>query len=303
MQGDFITKTVIFSSPYRWSLSRDSAIFFNEIKKNRRITGRRCRRCKKVIVPPSGFCEFCFGEMGDFLVVGSGGYITAIARREGNPLALIKLDGADTSLLHIVKDGDSVKADIGSYVRAEFSDQPQGNILDFSFHLSERTPEDDGYPFIITPEEQPEELMELKGELEIVYNHSYGIYRKFYEGLKEGKIYAVRCSACKKVFLPPRPFCSLCFADTEKDWVRISDTGYVKSFTEVRIPFVGQPTKPPYIYALIVLDGTDSEFHHRVAGIAEKDLFIGMRVRAVWKAQRTGSIHDIAFFECAEKKS
>jgi len=150
---------------------------------------------------------------------------------------------------------------------------------------------------IITPEEPPKELTELKGELKIVYNHSYGIYGKFYEGLKEGRIFAVRCSVCKKVFLPPRPFCSLCFADTEKEWGGISDTGYVKSFTEVRIPFVGQPTEPPYIYALIVLDGADSEFHHRVAGIAEKDVFIGMRVRAVWRAQRTGSVHDISFFE------
>ena len=43
--------------------------------------------------------------------------------------AMIKLDGADTPIAHILDCGDSGSAEIGMRVRAVFADEPKDNIL------------------------------------------------------------------------------------------------------------------------------------------------------------------------------
>lgn len=149
------------------------------------------------------------------------------------------------------------------------------------------------------------DIEEIKGYLEIPFEYSYGQYFPvFYNGLKEKKILAVTCPECKGVILPPRPYCGKCFVDVEEDWVELSDEGVVKSYTIVHIPFTGQPTEPPYCYALIRLDGKDgrpnmnTDFHHRIDEIDDLEAVrIGMRVKAVWKEHRLGNIHDILYFK------
>jgi len=101
------------------------------------------------------------------------------------------------------------------------------------------------------------DIEEIKGYLEIPFKYSYGQYFPvFYNGLKEKKIMAVSCPQCKGVILPPRPYCGRCFVDVEEEWVELEDEGTVKSYTVVHIPFTGQPTDPPYCYALIRLDAS-----------------------------------------------
>ncbi len=149
------------------------------------------------------------------------------------------------------------------------------------------------------------DIEEIKGYLEIPFKYSYGQYFPvFYNGLKEKKIMAVSCPQCKGVILPPRPYCGRCFVDVEEEWVELEDEGTVKSYTVVHIPFTGQPTDPPYCYALIRLDGKDgrpnmnTDFHHRIDEIDDLEaVHIGMRVKAVWKEHRLGSIHDILYFK------
>ncbi len=149
------------------------------------------------------------------------------------------------------------------------------------------------------------DIEEIKGYLEIPFKYSYGQYFPvFYNGLKEKKIMAVSCPQCKGVILPPRPYCGRCFVDVEEEWVELEDEGTVKSYTVVHIPFTGQPTDPPYCYALIRLDGKDgrpnmnTDFHHRIDEIDDLEaVHIGMRVKAVWKERRLGSIHDILYFK------
>ncbi|MEJ2366461.1 MAG: zinc ribbon domain-containing protein, partial [Deltaproteobacteria bacterium] len=45
---------------YHWSLGKAGERFFREIRDHKRIMGTRCRRCKRVLVPPRIFCEECF---------------------------------------------------------------------------------------------------------------------------------------------------------------------------------------------------------------------------------------------------
>ena len=76
----------------------------------------------------------------EWVEVGPGGEVTTWAwlaePRSNNPLdhgfawALIKLDGADTALLHVVDSLDESAMRTGMRVRARFRDEREGLITD-----------------------------------------------------------------------------------------------------------------------------------------------------------------------------
>ncbi|HZA24778.1 MAG TPA: zinc ribbon domain-containing protein, partial [Dehalococcoidia bacterium] len=46
----------------------------------------------------------------------------------------------------------------------------------------------------------------------------------FLEGLKQGKILGMKCPECRRIVVPPRAFCELCFRPIN-DWMELPDTG------------------------------------------------------------------------------
>lgn len=137
----------------------------------------------------------------------------------------------------------------------------------------------------------------VKGELDLRFHYAYGEhYRRFYREMRDNKrIMGVRCSKCGSVLLPPRPYCGYCFEPADK-WVEVSDEGEVLTFTQVHLPFIGQPTEPPYVYAFIMLDGADVQFPHLIGEVNPLEIEVGMRVKAVWNEERRGTLHDIKYF-------
>jgi len=125
---------------------------------------------------------------------------------------------------------------------------------------------------------------------------------KFLEGLKEGKIIGTRCTHCRRVVVPPRVFCELCFQPT-KDWVDLPDTGIINTFSISYIATDTTRLKKPIIPAVIELDGTSQAgFLHIIGDAQPESLRIGMRVKAIWseQAERKGSITDIKYFKPTE---
>lgn len=123
---------------------------------------------------------------------------------------------------------------------------------------------------------------------------------KFFEELRDNKrILGVKCPECNCVYVPPRKICPRCFGELS-EWVPVGNKGIVLAYTTVyydtRIQTV-QPKKPPFTYAIIKLDGSDTGLVHFVDEYHEQDLKIGIRVEAVFKDQRTGSILDIEHFK------
>jgi uncharacterized OB-fold protein len=57
----------------------------------------------------------------------------------------------------------------------------------------------------------------------------------------------------------------------------------------VNVPFEGQEISPPYVLASIRLDGADTTFFHLVVA---DGVTTGLRVRAVWRPERTGLLND-----------
>ena len=115
------------------------------------------------------------------------------------------------------------------------------------------------------------------------YNYTAGAATtRFLKKVSEGKIVGQKCPKCTAVYVPPRGSCPRCGVATEEE-VELVDRGSVESFTIVHIPIPGNPIVPPYVCAMIRLEGANISFLHLIQDIDLKDIRIGMRVEAVWK--------------------
>ena len=124
---------------------------------------------------------------------------------------------------------------------------------------------------------------------------------RFLSSIREGRIMGQRCPACASVYVPPRGSCSRCGIPTEEE-VQVSDQGVIESFTIVHIPIPGNPIKPPFIAANILLDGTDMACLHLVSEMPTEKVHVGMRVQAVWRPREEWdyTFENIAWFKPVE---
>jgi uncharacterized OB-fold protein len=121
---------------------------------------------------------------------------------------------------------------------------------------------------------------------------------KFIVALRdERQILGVRCPQCEKTFVPPRQTCERCFTVLTDHWVNVESTGVVTGFTVLRYAEPYQPKEPPYVLALIKLDGADTPIAHLLECGDVSKAKIGMRVRAVFAEEPTDNILNIAHFE------
>ena len=138
----------------------------------------------------------------------------------------------------------------------------------------------------------------------IPFEFSVGpVMSRFYEGLKEAKIWSNQCPECQRVLVPARSFCPECRVDMQ-EWKEVPAEGEIVTWTQVNVPVFGLPIEPPFISALIRLDQTDCNLLHIVSGIdfndaqtvAEK-MKKGARVKAVWRNDKKGHMMDIQYFK------
>ncbi|MEE8201668.1 MAG: Zn-ribbon domain-containing OB-fold protein [Candidatus Acidoferrales bacterium] len=128
-------------------------IFFRALKERGELVGTRCAPCKQVYVPARAFCERCFAELTETVGVKPEGTLTSFTfsryDRDAEPLeppqalALVKLDGATTVMLHtLLKVSDPSKVEIGCRVKAVLKPKNKrtGSILDIEcFALTSST--------------------------------------------------------------------------------------------------------------------------------------------------------------------
>lgn len=146
--------------------------------------------------------------------------------------------------------------------------------------------------------ESREDCFVIEGKLALPYQYFAGqTGSRFIIALRdEKKILGMRCEACDKVFVPPRSTCERCFADLRNQWVEVKDTGTVTGFTVVRYAEPHQPVAPPYIQALIRLDGADTPLTHIVQGISPEEMKVGLRVKAVFADEPRQTVLNIDHF-------
>jgi uncharacterized OB-fold protein len=99
----------------------------------RRILGQRCPSCAKVNVPPRGACPTCGVPTEQEVALSEVGTVTkfcilninfdAKARELPYACASILLDGADTTLFHIIQEAPVAELRMGMRVRAVWAEE------------------------------------------------------------------------------------------------------------------------------------------------------------------------------------
>jgi uncharacterized OB-fold protein len=132
------------SVPYSWWAGDTASKFFISLRDEQKIIATRCRKCRKVFMPPRKVCPTCFTENEEWVDVSDEGTLVSysVARRQLASIpgdkkvpviwGLIKLDGADTALLHYLDGIKPGEVAIGMRVKAVFAESRTGGIRDIS---------------------------------------------------------------------------------------------------------------------------------------------------------------------------
>ncbi|MBJ7337698.1 OB-fold nucleic acid binding domain-containing protein [Mycolicibacterium sp.] len=242
----------------------------------------------RVHVPPAEFDPVTYAPLTEIVPVASVGTVLSWAWQpeplDGQPLdrpfawALIKLDGADTALLHAVDVGSADAIETGARVHVHWADEPVGAITDIAyFELGDsEEPVAD-----VADDRDPVTMIVVPTSLEIQHTASLP-ESTFLRALEEGKLVGARSGHDGKVYFPARE-ADPATGQQLTEFVELPDKGTVTTFAIINIPFAGQRIKPPYVAAYVLLDGADIPFLHLVTEIDAADVRMGMRVEAVWK--------------------
>jgi hypothetical protein len=263
--------------------------FFTALR-DRRVVGVRGSD-GRVHVPPAEYDPVTYEPLREIVPVASVGTVVSWTWQpeplEGQPLdrpfawALIKLDGADTALLHAIDGGAGGSADsigTGTRVHVHWAEEPVGAITDIAyFSLGDQVePVESG-----TGDRDPVTMVVVPTSIEI--QHSASREESAYlRALADGKIIGARTGKSGKVYFPPHG-ADPATGQPTTEFVELPDRGTVTTFAIINIPFAGQRIKPPYVAAYVLLDGADIPFLHLVTEIDASEVRMGMRVEAVWK--------------------
>jgi len=117
--------------------------FFEEIRDAKQIFGVRCPLCECVYVPPRATCPRCFTKLSEWILLENQGTLLTYTtiyydirvqaiqpKKPPYTLGIIKLNGADTGLVHFIDEYHDQDIKVGIKVEAVFKEQRSGNILD-----------------------------------------------------------------------------------------------------------------------------------------------------------------------------
>ncbi|WP_197508727.1 Zn-ribbon domain-containing OB-fold protein [Mycobacterium sp. 1081908.1] len=280
-----LSAPLTLSFDYTRSVGATLSKFFTALR-DRRILGVRGSD-GRVHVPPAEYDPVTYEPLGEMVAVSSVGTVASWTWQpeplEGQPLdrpfawALIKLDGADTLLMHAVDAGEPGKIRTGARVHAHWADETVGAITDIAYFALGEDAEPEG------PASDQDPVTMIVTPVSLTIQHSASHEESAYlRAIAEGKLLGAKTGENGKVYFPPHGADPATGLPTT-DFVELPDKGTVTTFAIINIPFQGQRIKPPYVAAYVLLDGADIPFLHLVADIDAHEVRMGMRVEAVWK--------------------
>ncbi|MFF1356546.1 Zn-ribbon domain-containing OB-fold protein [Streptomyces sp. NPDC058297] len=248
----------------------------------------------KVLVPPVEYDPVTAAEIRDLVEVESTGTVTTWAwnhePRRGQPLTtpfawvLVRLDGADTALLHALDAPGPDAVHTGMRVRVRWAAERTGAITDIAcFEPSDAEGAEAAAAEPAAHDGQFDEpVTGIVAAARLDYVYSPGRAQTAYiNALADRRTVGERCPSCHKVYVPPRGACPTCGVATT-DRVEVGPAGTVTTFCIVNVKAKNLDIELPYVYAHIALDGADLALHGRIAGIPYDQVRMGLRVEPVW---------------------
>ncbi len=127
----------------------------------------------------------------------------------------------------------------------------------------------------------------------INYIHSYAQDSKFFTGLAEGKLYGSECKKCGQRYGTPRGHCMECGSETR--WFELPLKGKVHSWTTCYFGSEEFMKETPFNLVLVEFPGVNTLFLSRLVGAEQKDIFIGMDVKAEFRKKPRYLVSDVVF--------
>jgi uncharacterized OB-fold protein len=127
--------------PYSYLAGKIGSKFITTIRDQKKILGIRCKSCNRVFVPPRRTCHICMEDIRDnWEELKNSGEVTnfTVVRYEDKHLprkppfilAMIKLDAADTPIVHILEGIQPEAIKVGLKVKPVFARETTNTILD-----------------------------------------------------------------------------------------------------------------------------------------------------------------------------
>jgi uncharacterized OB-fold protein len=202
--------------------------------------------------------------------------------------ATIRLDGADTPLVHAVDAGSIGAMATGMRVAARYAAERTGAITDVAF-----VPEAAAEPQDITPGDEP--VAVTTHLISLTMSEPLHPHRaRFYQGLLDGKFLGQRSPATGLVYVPSRGYDAMARVEMGDEDIELADRGAVSSFTVITpVQYYGQQETEPHIRCSVLLDGTDSPLTGiDIRDIPVEEFRVGMRLQAVWRRPEQRTIDD-----------
>ncbi|MGW7555753.1 OB-fold domain-containing protein [Streptomyces rimosus] len=294
-----LSAPLVVEFPFTRSLGPVQSAFLTGLRE-RTVLGVRTAD-GRVLVPPVEYDPATAEEIRDLVEVGTTGTVTTWAwnpaPRRGQPLdtpfawVLVRLDGADTALLHALDAAGPDAVHTGMRVRVRWAGERTGAITDIAcFEPYEGGADGETVP----RSDEPREPVPHSGEFadpvtgitapaRLDYTYAPGrAQSRYLAALAERRTVGERCPSCRKVYVPPRGACPTCGIAT-RDQVKVGPRGTVTTFCIVNIKAKNLDIEVPYVYAHIALDGADLALHARIGGIPYDRVRMGLRVEPVWR--------------------
>ena len=137
---DVILKEGYVPIRHRYTPGVAGEAFFKALKDRGVFLGSRCESCGITYCPARLFCERCFDELNADVECGPGGTLESFTvgymGLEGEPLdepvlvGLVRLDGADTVLMHFLTDASELQIGMRVEAALKAKGKREGSILD-----------------------------------------------------------------------------------------------------------------------------------------------------------------------------
>ncbi|MGC5400989.1 Zn-ribbon domain-containing OB-fold protein [Streptomyces sp. DT20] len=287
---DILSAPLVVEFPFTRSLGPVQSAFLTGLRE-RTVLGVRTGD-GKVLVPPVEYDPVTAEELHELVEVAATGTVTTWAwnphPRRDQPLdtpfawVLVRLDGADTALLHVLDASGPEAVSTGMRVRVRWAQDRTGAITDIAcFEPYGSEPGEAGEP---APHdgEFTEPVTGIVTPARLDYTYTPGRAQSSYlEALADRRVVGERCPSCRKVYVPPRGACPTCGVATDER-VEVGPRGTVTTYCVVNIKAKNLDIEVPYVYAHIALDGADLALHARIGGIPYDQVRMGLRVEPVW---------------------
>ena len=291
-----VESTITF--PYKRSLGPVLGAFMTALTEERLIG---IRDGDRVLCPPLEWDPRTAAELQhDFVDVGPAGTVETWSwvdhPTEQHPLdrpfafAAIRLDGADSALLHVVDSGTRDAMSMGMRVAPRWRAERKGHITDIEAFVPGEQPVSGGGQGAAEPVTMMEYLASITYTTPVPVNMI-----RSEQATQQGRFLGLRCPNCGRTYTGGRGYCPVdSVALTEEHEVDLPQTGVLTNYTIITpVQYPGQTETEPFARVHVLLDDTDVVLGYQaLLEVPNDQVRIGMRLAAVWASdaeRRDGS--------------